>query len=143
MPSILPMARSITTTLTFFTAKVYLQKGKFRKWHWLNSSKPGFFFCSETISLNWNPKIRFSQKNLGLKQTNRRLKSWIDNLLWCGIFGFCLLSFPQNERKIYKLKQLSCFSLYILCLIFNFWMMKVPNGFFWHNCEFYHSKIEK
>ena len=25
----------------------------------------------------------------------------------CGIFGFCLLSFPQNERKIYKLSQLS------------------------------------
>ena len=25
-----------------------------------------------------------------------------------GIFGFCLLSFPQNERKIYKLRQL-CF----------------------------------
>ena len=21
----------------------------------------------------------------------------------CGIFGFCLLLFPQNERKIYKL----------------------------------------
>ena len=30
-----------------------------------------------------------------------------------------------------------------VCLLFNFWMMKVPNGFFWHNCEFYHSKIEK
>ena len=27
----------------------------------------------------------------------------------CGIFGFCVLSFPQNERKIYKLKQLSIF----------------------------------
>ena len=29
--------------------------------------------------------------------------------LWyrCGIFAFCLLSFPQNERKIYKLRQLS------------------------------------
>ena len=27
--------------------------------------------------------------------------------LECGIFGFCLLSFPQNERKIYKLRQLS------------------------------------
>ena len=25
----------------------------------------------------------------------------------CGIFVFCLLSFPQNERKIYKLRQLS------------------------------------
>ena len=27
------------------------------------------------------------------------------NYLGCGIFGFCLLSFPQNERKIYKLRQ--------------------------------------
>ena len=25
----------------------------------------------------------------------------------CGIFDSCLLSFPQNERKIYKLRQLS------------------------------------
>ena len=25
----------------------------------------------------------------------------------CGIFGFCLLSFPQNKKKIYKLIQLT------------------------------------
>ena len=31
------------------------------------------------------------------------------NTLMCGIFGFCLLSFPQNERKIFKLRQLSFF----------------------------------
>ena len=24
--------------------------------------------------------------------------------LWCRIFSYCLLSFPQNERKIYKLR---------------------------------------
>ena len=24
-----------------------------------------------------------------------------DSSLGCGIYGFCLLSFPQNERKIY------------------------------------------
>ena len=35
------------------------------------------------------------------------------------------------------------------CLLFNFWMIKLtktpilPNGFFWYNCKFYHSKIEK
>ena len=28
-------------------------------------------------------------------------------VLRCGIFGFCLLSFPQTERKIHKLRQLS------------------------------------
>ena len=31
----------------------------------------------------------------------------IINYLRCGIFAFCLLSYPQNERKIYKLRQLS------------------------------------
>ena len=32
----------------------------------------------------------------------------------CEIFDLRLLSFPQNERKIYKLRQVSCLSLYIL-----------------------------
>ena len=42
--------------------------------------------------------------------------------------------------------NLVCLSLYIFwgkcvyCLLFNFWMMKVPNWFFWHNCEFYHNR---
>ena len=27
--------------------------------------------------------------------------------LRCGMFGFCLLSFPQNKRKVYKLRQLN------------------------------------
>ena len=31
---------------------------------------------------------------------------WIWRLR-CGIFGFCFLSFTQNERKMYKLRQLS------------------------------------
>ena len=42
----------------------------------------------------------------------------------CGIFSFCLLSFPQNERKIYKLSQLSLsqfvYFLREVCLLFNF-----------------------
>ena len=41
---------------------------------------------------------------------------------------FCLLSFPQNERKIYKLRQLSLsqfvYFLRDVCLLFNFWMIK-------------------
>ena len=28
-----------------------------------------------------------------------------DSSLGCGIFGFCLLLFPKNKRKIYKLIQ--------------------------------------
>ena len=39
--------------------------------------------------------------------------------------GFFLLSFPQNERKIYKLRQLSL-SQYVKKK---------------HNCKFHHSKI--
>ena len=38
----------------------------------------------------------------------------------CGIFGFCLLLFPQNKRKIYKLRQLSL-SLFVY--------------FFWEVCD--------
>ena len=42
----------------------------------------------------------------------------------CGIFGFCLLSFSQNERKIYKRRQLSLsqfvYFLREVCLLFNF-----------------------
>ena len=35
----------------------------------------------------------------------------------CGIFGFCLLSFPQNERKVYKLRQFSL-SQFVYFLIY-------------------------
>ena len=35
------------------------------------------------------------------------LSRFIQGSLRCRIFGFCLLSLPQNERKIYKLRQLS------------------------------------
>ena len=45
-------------------------------------------------------------------------------VLRCGIFGFCLVSFPQNERKEYKLRQLSLsqfvYFLREMCLLFNF-----------------------
>ena len=39
----------------------------------------------------------------------------------CGIFGFCLLSFPQNERKLYKIRQLS------LCQFVYFWAQLEPS----------------
>ena len=38
---------------------------------------------------------------------NFKILPGVGGILRCGIFGFCLLSFPQNERKIYKLRQLS------------------------------------
>ena len=44
--------------------------------------------------------------------------------LRCGLFFVCLLSFPQNERKIYKLRQLSLsqfvYFLRKVCLLFNY-----------------------
>ena len=47
--------------------------------------------------------------------------------LRCEIFGF-VSSFPQNKRKIYKLRQLSLSDfVYFLreaCLLFIFWMIK-------------------
>ena len=62
----------------------------------------------------------------------------------CGIFGFCLLSFPQNESKIYKLRQLSlsqfvCFLMEV-CFLFNFWMIEftiMSKKSIWH---FHHSE---
>ena len=36
-----------------------------------------------------------------------RWKTTNANRSRCGIFRFCLLSFHQNERKMYKLRQLS------------------------------------
>ena len=38
---------------------------------------------------------------------NFKILPGVGGILRCGIFGFCLLSLPQNERKIYKLRQLS------------------------------------
>ena len=65
----------------------------------------------------------------------------------CGIFGFCLLSFPQNERKIYKLRRLrlSQFVFFFegIVFTFQFWMIKftiMSKKSIWH---FHHSKSEK
>ena len=55
-------------------------------------------------------------------------KTHCSTFLGCGIFGFSLLSFPQNKRKIYKLRHLSLsqfvYFLREVCLLFNFWMIK-------------------
>ena len=52
----------------------------------------------------------------------------------CEIFGLRLLSFPQNERKIYRMRQvsLSQFVYFVreVCLLFNFWMIKFTIMFF-------------
>ena len=50
---------------------------------------------------------------------------------WSGIFVFCLLLFPQNEGKIYKLRQLS-FSqfIYIFFLAESHLCLLLQNTFF-------------
>ena len=58
--------------------------------------------------------------------------------LWWEIYGFCLLSFCQNERF------LSFLSLYIFeenVFIFQFLNAQLCQTN--HNCEFHHPKIEK
>ena len=49
--------------------------------------------------------------------------------LRCGIFGFCLLSFPQKESKIYKLRQL-CFSQFVHFLSTEPFMFTLQNTSF-------------
>ena len=61
------------------------------------------------------------------------LISWVQNIC------FYLLSFSQNERKIYWFCSVSfaqfVYFLREVCLLFNFWMMKFTiMCFFWHSC---------
>ena len=61
--------------------------------------------------------------------------------------GFFLLSFPsKGEKKYTNWDNLVCLSLYIVwgkCVYFSiFEWFKCQIDFFWHNCDFYQSKIE-
>ena len=47
--------------------------------------------------------------------------------LWCEIFGFFLLSFPQNEIKYISFAQLVLLSLYIFLFTFQFLNDKIHN----------------
>ena len=79
-------------------------------------------------------------KNLLIESRNREC-------LRCGIFGFCHLLFPQNKRKMYKLRQLGL-SQFVYFLrgvcTFQFWNDNIHNIMskksIWH---FNHSKIEQ
>jgi hypothetical protein len=50
-----------------------------------------------------------------------------------------------NERtKICSVLQVFVYFLReVVCLFFNYWMIKFTIMFFWHNCEFWIQKIEK
>ena len=57
--------------------------------------------------------------------------------LGCEIFGFFLLSFPQNERNYISFAQFVCF-LREVCLLFNFLVIKFqnePQDFDFFNCQ--------
>ena len=101
-------------------------------------------FISRMVSINFLGPIEFSMffTCASLQSYGKNTENfhgfhkydaihWDINLpLWCGIFIFCLLSFPQNKRKIYKLRQLrlSQFVNFLreVCLLFNGWIKKVP-----------------
>ena len=55
-----------------------------------------------------------------------------------------LVSVSSHSLKMRELSFATfCIFLREVCLFFNFWMIKCTIMFFWHNCVFYHSKIEK
>ena len=56
------------------------------------------FLCLWTASLTW--------LNCFMVHFDRATCKML-NILRCRIFGFCVLWFPQNERKIYRPRQLS------------------------------------
>ena len=92
----------------------------------LKEIAPEMVFGSE--SMPKGSKERMSETDL-LAQLyitggESNLLSQLLSSLRCGIFGFCLPSFAQSERKIYKLRQLSLsqfvYFLRKVCLLFNF-----------------------
>ena len=59
------------------------------------------------------PKKSIGPKILNCEKLGKRYVSLLGKCYYvegtemnfrCGIFGFCLLSFPQNKRKMYKLR---------------------------------------
>ena len=65
------------------------------------------------------PKKSIGPKILNCEKLGKRYVSLLGKCYYvegtemnfrCGIFGFCLLSFPQNKRKMYKLRQLSWYN---------------------------------
>ena len=97
------------------------------------------FWCAALMFAWWMSKV----EQWGWKP-NKRVCLCFQDPHRCEIFNFCRLSFPQNERKMYKLRKLSLSQfVYFLreeCLLFNFWMIKftiMSKKSIWH---FHHSK---
>ena len=64
---------------------------------------PGQF--EDASEIGSNHMQRLEDKRDTFYYTKPNFKKWVDDsTLRYGIFGFCLLSFPQNERKIKKLE---------------------------------------
>ena len=61
-------------------------------------------------------------------------------ILWWEIFGFCLLSFCQNERFLSFLSLYPFWGKCVYFSIFEWWNSQLCCV--WHNCAFYHSKLK-
>ena len=70
----------------------------------------------------WRAYMTTNFQGLGIPIVTLLLEGGIDAIriikerLRCGIFGFCFLLFPQNERKMYKLRQLFFLSQFVYFL---------------------------
>ena len=68
---------------------------------------------SVSITINVKSEAKFFQVNIFFHASI----FLPEHLLRCGTFGFCLLSVPQNERKIYKLRQTKMSQLVYFSLV--------------------------
>ena len=101
------------------------RKWKFRWWRlwaWIWSQK----YCYKKAE-----KIEKGRRKLIKRcwfRSIQNFRDWSQCFSRCEIFGFFLLSFPQNERKCISFAQLVLlcwvYFLWEVCLLFNFWMMK-------------------
>ena len=107
-------------TPEFKSLKLIVSHIKLKKYRF-----PGQY--EDASEIGSNHMQRFEDKRDTLYYTEPNFKKWVDDsTLRCGIFGFCLISFPQNEKKnyTYKLRQVSLsrfvYFLREVCLLFNF-----------------------
>ena len=76
------------------------------------------------------------------KLDHKTHESSIEDDIGAKYLGFFSSRSLKMREKCISFAQLVYF-LREVCLLFNFWMIKFTIMFFWQNCEFYHSKIEK
>ena len=95
--------------------------------------EPGRLKRSEVIDFQVQLKSKSSEESSSADETSDSGAKYLV------IFSSRSLKMTEKyisfSQFVYFLREVS--------LLFNFWMIKLTIMFFWHNCEFYHSKIEK